>query len=259
MTVYVAKVFAMSSTLISVLEKVLCSTAKWLILHTQQPDGIFSEFAPVIHAEITGNMRGSDIDTSMTAFVLIAMQEASSLCEQSVNSLPVSMIKAVTYLERHLATLNNPYAVAMTSYALANAGKLNKETLLKFASPQLDHWPVPDGNQYTLEATLYALLALVKVKAIEEAGHIVKWLNTQNKVGGGYGSTQSTIMVFQAVAEYWSNVKERKDIDLNIHIEVADRASVAKWAINNKNQILSHNDKVNAIDKNLTVKSLRKY
>nr|XP_046171464.1 complement C3-like [Oncorhynchus gorbuscha] len=255
LTAYVVKVFAMSSTLISVQENVLCSAVKWLILNTQQPDGIFNEFAPVYHSEMTGNVRGSDSDASMTAFVLIAMQEASSLCEKSVNSLPGSMDKAVVYLEKRLPHLTNPYAVAMTSYALANAGKLKKETLLKFASPQLDHWPVPGGHQYTLEATSYALLALVKVKAFEEAGPIVRWLNNQKKVGGGYGSTQSTIMVFQAVAEYWSNVKDLKNIDLNINLEVAGRASVTKWSINNKNQFHTRTDKVNSIDKDLTVKA----
>ncbi|XP_029593018.1 complement C3-like [Salmo trutta] len=255
LTAYVVKVFAMSSTLISVQENVLCSAVKWLILNTQQPDGIFNEFAPVIHAEMTGNVRGSDNDASMTAFVLIAMQEASSLCVQSVNSLPGSMVKAVAYLEKRLPHLTNPYAVAMTSYALANAKKLNKETLLKFASPQLDHWPVPGGHQYTLEATSYALLALVKVKAFEEAGPVVRWLNKQKKVGGGYGSTQSTIMVFQAVAEYWSNVKDLKDFDLDINLEVAGRASVTKWSINNKNQFHTRTDKVKSIDKDLTVKA----
>uniref|UniRef100_A0A8C7FI43 Complement C3 n=1 Tax=Oncorhynchus kisutch TaxID=8019 RepID=A0A8C7FI43_ONCKI len=255
LTAYVVKVFAMSSTLISVQENVLCTAVKWLILNTQQPDGIFNEFAPVIHAEMTGNVRGSDNDASMTAFVLIAMQEASSVCEQSVNSLPGSMAKAVAYLEKRLPHLTNPYAVAMTSYALANAGKPNKETLLKFASPQLDHWPVPGGYQYTLEATSYALLALVKVKAFEEAGPIVRWLNKQKKVGGGYGSTQSTIMVFQAVAEYWSHVKDLKDFDLNINLEVAGRASATKWSINNKNQFHTRTDKVNSIDKDLTVKA----
>ncbi|XP_024270113.2 complement C3 [Oncorhynchus tshawytscha] len=255
LTAYVVKVFAMSSSLISVQENVLCTAVKWLILNTQQPDGIFNEFAPVIHAKMTGNVRGSDNDASMTAFVLIAMQEASSVCEQTVNSLPGSMAKAVAYLEKRLPHLTNPYAVAMSSYALANAGKPNKETLLKFASPQLDHWPVPGGYQYTLEATSYALLALVKVKAFEEAGPIVRWLNKQKKVGGGYGSTQSTIMVFQAVAEYWSHVKDLKDFDLNINLEVAGRASATKWSINNKNQFHTRTDKVNSIDKDLTVKA----
>ncbi|XP_038850139.1 complement C3-like [Salvelinus namaycush] len=253
LTAYVVKVFAMSSTLISVQENVLCSAVKWLILNTQQPDGIFNEFAPVLYAEMTGNVRGLDNDASMTAFVLIAVQEARSLCEQSVNSLPGSMAKAVAYLEHRLPHLTNSYAVAMTSYALANAAKLNKDILLKFASPQLDHWPVPGGYQYTLEATSYALLALVKVKAFEEAGPIVSWLKKQKTVREGYRSTQSIIMVFQAVAEYWSHVKDLKDFDLHINLEVAGRASVTRWYINNKNQFHTRTDKVKSIDKDLTV------
>ena len=45
-----------------------------------------------------------------------------------------SEIAAVGYLERHLPSLTNPYAVAMVSYALANENKLNKEILYRFAS-----------------------------------------------------------------------------------------------------------------------------
>lgn len=45
-----------------------------------------------------------------------------------------SIDKSVAYLERKLKDLTNPYAVAMTSYALANENKLNKEQLYKFAS-----------------------------------------------------------------------------------------------------------------------------
>uniref|UniRef100_A0AAY5KVW7 Anaphylatoxin-like domain-containing protein n=1 Tax=Esox lucius TaxID=8010 RepID=A0AAY5KVW7_ESOLU len=253
LTAYVVKVFAMSSTLINIEENMLCSAINWLIQKTQKPDGQFEEFAPVRY--IVSNVKGSDSDASLTAFVLIAMQEAKSLCEQTVNNLKASMDKAVTYLENRVNRLTNPYAVPVTFYALANAGKLNKETLMKFASPELDHWPIPDGQPLTLEATSYALLALVKVKAFEEAGPIVRWLNKQKKEGGGYGSTQATIMVFQAVAEYWTHVKDLKDIDLNINIEVAGRASVTKWSINNKNQFHTRTDKVNSIDKDLTIKA----
>lgn len=78
--------------------------------------------------------------------------------------MPHSIEKAVTYLEMRLPTLTNPYAVTMASYALANANKLNREILNKFASSELSHWPVPKGRVYQLEATAYALLALVKVK-----------------------------------------------------------------------------------------------
>lgn len=49
--------------------------------------------------------------------------------------MPDSIAKAVAYLEARLPSLTNPYAVAMTSYALANEKKLNREILYKFASP----------------------------------------------------------------------------------------------------------------------------
>lgn len=52
-----------------------------------------------------------------------------------VQSLPGSIDKAVAYLERRLPSLTNPYAVAMTSYALANENKLDREILYKFSAP----------------------------------------------------------------------------------------------------------------------------
>ncbi|KAG7270781.1 hypothetical protein CRUP_019421 [Coryphaenoides rupestris] len=79
-------------------------------------------------------------------------------------SMPGSIDKAVGYLERRLPSLRNPYAAAMVSYALANENKLDKDILKKFASPDSDHWPVTTGYLFTLEATAYALLALVKAK-----------------------------------------------------------------------------------------------
>ena len=38
-----------------------------------------------------------------------------------------SINKAVAYLEREMPSLTNPYAVAMTSYALANENKFTPE------------------------------------------------------------------------------------------------------------------------------------
>lgn len=52
------------------------------------------------------------------------------------------------------------------------------------------HWPDADNSLFTLEATGYALLALLKGGHSEEAAAPFKWLNQQRRVGGGYGSTQ---------------------------------------------------------------------
>ncbi|AWP06023.1 Complement component C3 [Scophthalmus maximus] len=252
LTAYVAKVFTMANTLVAVQSEVICDAVKFLILNAQQPDGVFREVGRVSHGEMIGDVGGTDSEASMTAFCLIAMQESRTLCAATVNSLPGSIDKAVAYLGRRLPSLTNPYAVAMTSYALANEGNLDRETLFKFVSPALSHWPVPKGRIYTLEATAYALLALVKAKAFEEARPVVRWFSQQQKVGGGFGSTQATIIVYQAVAEYWANAKE-PEYDLNVDILLPGRSKPDRYNFNNNNNYATRTSKVNDINQNVKV------
>ncbi|KAF1375364.1 hypothetical protein PFLUV_G00219060 [Perca fluviatilis] len=252
LTAYVAKVFAMANNLVAVQSQHICEAIKFLILSGQQPDGLFREVGKVFHGEMIGDVRGADSDASMTAFCLIALQETRTICSASVNSLPGSIDKAVNYLERRLPSLTNPYAVTMTSYALANENRLNKEVLYKFVSPELSHWKTPKGYVYTLEATAYALLALVKAKAFEEARPIVRWFNTQQYVGGGYGSTQATIIVYQAIAEYWASAKE-PEYDLNVDILLPGRSKPDKFNFNKDNHYATRTSKIKDINQNVKV------
>ncbi|KAK1880712.1 Complement C3 [Dissostichus eleginoides] len=176
------------------------------------------------------------------------MQESRTLCAAIVGSLPSSIDKAVAYLERRLPSLTNPYAVAMTSYAMANENKMNREILYKFASPELNHWPMSKGRIYTLEATAYALLAL----AFEDARPVVRWFNEQQRVGGGYGSTQATIMVYQAISEYWSSAIE-PEYDLNVCISLPHRANTYRYYFNRENHYATWISKFNVINQNVTV------
>uniref|UniRef100_A0A672FFB5 Complement C3-like n=1 Tax=Salarias fasciatus TaxID=181472 RepID=A0A672FFB5_SALFA len=252
LTAYVAKVFAMAHGLVAVQEEYICDAIKYLILNAQQPDGMFQEIGTVFHGEMIGDVKGTDSDASMTAFNLIAMQESRAICNATVNSLSNSIDKAVAYLENRLESLTNPYAVAMTSYALANEGKLNREILYKFVSPELSHWPVPKGHIYTLEATAYALLALVKTKAFEDARPVVRWFSQQQCVGGGYGSTQATVMVYQAVSEYWINAKE-PEYDLNVDILMPGRSKPDTFKVNRENHYQTRTSKINDINQDVLV------
>uniref|UniRef100_A0A3B4DQL5 Anaphylatoxin-like domain-containing protein n=1 Tax=Pygocentrus nattereri TaxID=42514 RepID=A0A3B4DQL5_PYGNA len=243
LTAYVAKVFAMASGLITIEENVLCSAIKWLVLKTQMPDGTFKESAPVIHTEMVGDVQGKDADASLTAFILIAMQEGSERCAKA--RLSESIKKATEYLARRLTTLRNPYAVAMTSYAMANAGKFNKDLLMKYSSGDGAFWPVPRGHHFTVEATAYALLALVKAKEFDAAGKAVKWLNTQTSPYGSTGTTQATIMVFQSVAEYYKQVRRFHRGDLDVELSVSGRSQRTNWNIRKETSSLTRSDKVN--------------
>ncbi|KAF3852636.1 hypothetical protein F7725_005991 [Dissostichus mawsoni] len=270
----VAPVFAMANNLVAVQSPHICEAINFLILNAQQPDGLFREVGTVIHGEMMADVLGADTDASMTAFCLIALQESRTLCAASVgvgnlppyNVFSFSLIcfislftvssqrivyrsidKAVAYLERRLPSLTNPYAVAMTSYAMANENKMNREILYKFAS-QLNHWPMPKGSVYTLEATAYALLAL----AFEDARPVVRWFNEQQKVDGGYGSTQATIMVYQAISEYWSSAKE-PEYDLNVNILLPGRAKPEMYNFNRENHYATRISKINVINQNVKV------
>ncbi|XP_029480838.1 complement C3-like [Oncorhynchus nerka] len=254
LTAYVVKVFAMANPFIVISKDVLCSAVKWLVMERQRPNGIFEESGKIATPSMMGDVLGKDVDDTLTAFVLIAMQEAHTFCTNydGISELPDSMKKAMQYLESRNQYLTNPYSVAMTSYALANKGKLNKDILFKYSSTDRTHWPVPGKNLFTLEATAYALLALVKAGAYEEAGSIVRWLNRLGFKGGEDSYTQATIMVFQAVAEYKMKAGKVKDINLNVDIDIAGRSQVIKWSFNKRNALLTRTDKV-MLHENFTV------
>ncbi|NXN19100.1 CO3 protein, partial [Indicator maculatus] len=130
LTAYVAKVFSMAIKLIDIEPEVVCGAVKWLTLEKQKPDGIFKEDAPVIHSEMVGGYQGAEPEVSLTAFVLIALLEAKEVCKDYVNNLGTAIEKAAEYLSRRYQSLARPYTVALTSYALALAGKLRSEKLL---------------------------------------------------------------------------------------------------------------------------------
>ncbi|RVE75820.1 hypothetical protein OJAV_G00002540 [Oryzias javanicus] len=254
LTAYVVKVLSMANSLVAIRKEHICDAVKFLILKTQQPDGLFIEVGRVLTGSMTGGIRGSDSDASMTAFCLIAMQESYSICSNDINTLTGSINKAVGYLERRLPSLTNPYAVAMTSYALANRGKLNRQILYKFASPDLSHWTVPEKGLYTVEATAYALLALVKAKSFEDAKPVVRWFNRLQFVGGYYGSTQATNIVYQALAEYWSNAPE-PEYDLKVDILLPGKSKADKYEFNRDNSYATRTSRIKDINKDIKVRA----
>uniref|UniRef100_A0A3B1KAV9 Complement component c3a, duplicate 4 n=1 Tax=Astyanax mexicanus TaxID=7994 RepID=A0A3B1KAV9_ASTMX len=186
LTAYVVKMFSKASNLVTIDPDVICNAVRWLILSAQMPDGVFQE----LHAVSSSAMGGKSTQLSMTAFVLLALQESSQICAEKVNSLQSSMNKALGFIERNIDMQTDPYAVTMASYALANANKLKPELLFRYASPDASHWPVREGHHFTLEATGYALLTLLKIEDLKKAAPVMKWLKSEQKYEGGYRSTQ---------------------------------------------------------------------
>ncbi|GAA6096315.1 complement C3-like, partial [Tachysurus ichikawai] len=106
------------------------------------------------------------------------------------------------------------------------------------------YWKVEGGHHFSLEATAYAVLALVRAKEFDAAGKAVHWLNRQSSPYGGYGTTQATIIVFQAVAEYYKQVRDRQNADLDVEVSVSGRSRPIKWKFNKDSSLLTRSDKV---------------
>nr|XP_012291477.1 complement C3 [Aotus nancymaae] len=228
LTAYVVKVFSLAVNLIAIDSQVLCGAVKWLILEKQKPDGVFQEDGPVIHQEMIGGFRNTqEKDMALTAFVLISLQEAKDICEELVNSLPRSIIDAGNFLEANYMNLQRSYTVAIAGYALAQLDKLKGPLLNKFLSTAKDknRWEEPGQQLYNVEATSYALLALLQLKDFDFVPPVVRWLNEQRYYGGGYGSTQATFMVFQALAQYQKDVPDHKELNLDVSLQLPSRSS----------------------------------
>ncbi|MCP6497767.1 hypothetical protein NL476_27785, partial [Klebsiella pneumoniae] len=73
--------------------------------------------------------------------------------------------------------------------------------------------------------TSYALLALLRLKDFDSVPPVVRWLNEQRYYGGGYGSTQATFMVFQALAQYQIDVPDHKDLNMDVSLHLPSRSS----------------------------------
>ncbi|XP_036421057.1 complement C3-like isoform X2 [Colossoma macropomum] len=230
-TAFVVKVFSMAKNFISVDEKHICGPLIYLLKHKQLSSGAFKEDNPVYTTSMTGGLQGAESKETLTAFVLIALAEAQSAvtCNDPSVVPETSFSRAGEYLKERFPRLRRPYSVAIACYALAMSGKgCMKSMLLKAASPDRTHWP-DSSSFYTLEATGYALLALLKGGHMLEAIAPFKWLNEQRRVGGGYGSTQSTMVVLQALSEYLVKRPPESRLNLLVELQVPGRSDT-RWS-----------------------------
>ncbi|XP_023276467.1 complement C3-like [Seriola lalandi dorsalis] len=232
-TAYVVKVFSMAHSIIGIEKQHVCDPLLYLVENKHRGLGNFIEENPVYSTTMTGGLRGDDPVTTLTAFVLIALAEAKQAairCTSTGVSVEEVISKTAEYLKRALLKPGRrPYTVAIASYALALLGDARPydptQTLLKAAAPDGSHWPDHQNNLFTLEATGYALLALVKLGHMREAAAPFQWLNSRRRRGGGYGSTQSTMVVLQALSQYLIE-KPPSFVNLDVDIRMTGRKEI---------------------------------
>lgn len=232
LTAFVLKCFSQAKDLMYIDDSILNDAARWITSH-QNSDGSFDQVGFVHHQELLGGLQGKD---ALTAFTAIALMEAGEKTSSS---------KAVAYLERQLSEMTDPYAVAITTYALelAESPRANDaynklmslakedENGLYWGSDIIEPEPLTKGGRMmpefqpninrsaSVETTAYATLALVKHDDAFNASKAAKWLVSKRNAYGGYGSTQDTVIALQALTEYATGA--RSDADLTITLKGA--------------------------------------
>ncbi|KAM3623350.1 uncharacterized protein V6R79_010054 [Siganus canaliculatus] len=233
-TAYVVKVFSMAHTIVGISEQQVCDPLLFLVKNKHSSSkGYFVENNPVYSTTMTGGLRGDDPEITLTAFVLIALAEAKQAgihCSGASTNVELVIRQTADYLKKALdRTGRRPYTVAIASYALALLEKPQYDPthfLLRAAAEGGSHWPDRQNTLFTLEATGYALLALVKLGHMEQAAAPFKWLNSQRRIGGGFGSTQSTMVVLHALSEYLIKKPSPDDLSLNVDVRMSGRKEI---------------------------------
>uniref|UniRef100_A0A8K9UH89 NTR domain-containing protein n=1 Tax=Oncorhynchus mykiss TaxID=8022 RepID=A0A8K9UH89_ONCMY len=213
-TAYVVKVFSMARQLVGVSEQDVCGPLLYLINNKQQTTGSFREDNPVYTTTMTGGVQGAESQSTLTAFVLIAMTEATKGTELNCNGVGKCLFVSVS--------LSLPPSLCCPSL-LFSPPLLPPSFLPLSPPPDGTHWPDSENRLFTLEATGYALLALVKSHHMTEAAAPFEWLNEQRRRGGGYGSTQPTMVVLQGLSGYLMK-KPPNDLSLQVDLSIQGRS-----------------------------------
>ncbi|XP_075871782.1 complement C3-like isoform X2 [Nelusetta ayraudi] len=229
-TAYVVKVFSLAHSIIGVDKAQVCAPLLYLLKNKyDESRNSFREDNPVYSPTIMGGLRGDDQEKTLSAFVVIALAEAKlagiSCSDPSVDQHTI-LTNVASNLKRALKVHGRrPYTVAIISYALALVNT-NYGPILSLRAPAGNHWPDRRNHLFTLEATGYALLALVRLNRIEEAKALFKWLNSQRRRGGAFGSTQSTMVVLHALSEYLIHQPPANDQSLNVDLRITGRTKI---------------------------------
>ncbi|KAG9348450.1 hypothetical protein JZ751_002185 [Albula glossodonta] len=243
LTAFIAKEFTRCRTIIPVDDSYIKRSISYLV-SAQQSDGSFTDPNPVYDRTMQGGVGGLEGDVSLTAFVLVTMVHTEPIyLTGEETEMRAAMEKAKNYLGEKFESLQRPFAMAITAYALSMASPENptaKQARQKLrGNAKCDtekstcHWEtdenlrltgerkpsnVPQAESIAVETAAYALLAALKGKDSKHAETIARWLTEQRQYGGGFRSTQDTVVALEALTEFSKEDNSVQDLNLKVEL-----------------------------------------
>ncbi|XP_025405669.1 CD109 antigen-like isoform X2 [Sipha flava] len=211
LTAYVVKSFRQAMPYIPVEEKIILDGLQWLS-NNQANNGSFPEVGHVSHSDMQG---GSSKGLALTAYTLIAFlenQKATPIYRNTIN-------KAIDYVVKNFPGTEDPYVLAICSYALHLANHPEKNVAFNLlelkattsdekkwwkrvgrANDKQNPW-AREPNSVDIEMTAYALLTYLQRELVEDALPILHWLISQQNEQGGFASSQDTVITLYALSQ----------------------------------------------------------
>lgn len=236
LTAFIVKILGQVSQYLQVDHMSVCNTIFWLTGKCQNQDGSFRELSTYKPVKIKGAGPNSDEQTIyLTAFTAIGIQRAMKACP--LQEFRDAVYKATDYLHSNVKKVKTVYTRAITAYALVLREKgdrtahsvfeqLKKDAQVKGEPPVLRMWKEKDDsldsflpNKATarmVETTSYALLTSLQYGSVSYCNPIVSWLSDEQRYGGGFYSTQDTVIALEALTEY-TLLAKRSSLDMVIN------------------------------------------
>ncbi|NXN35337.1 CO4A protein, partial [Rhinoptilus africanus] len=229
LTAFIVKVLTRCREYISIQDSHIRNSISYLI-NQQQADNSFHDHHPVLDRTMQGGIRSAEEDLALTAFITIALQQTL----QVYKSPDVAQVirRAVAYMKNELSRNTNCYSTAITAYALtlvqsdSEEAQFVKEKLrgcsVFDAAKQQRYWG--NGNDaVSVETTAYALLQTLLLKDMEYARPIAMWMTERRNYGGGYCSTQDTVVALEALSAYSIQTQNTASANLTVKLGTPGR------------------------------------
>lgn len=217
LTAFVVKTLAASSHFIAIDTAVQSESGRF-IAGQQNKDGSFNEPGRVIHQDMQGE---AGAGLALTVYVTTALIEAGLE--------PDIVTKGVAHIEQRLDSVQDVYTTVLAAYCLTLANSpragdaVRMMNALAHTNDGLTHWTktkaaetaeeaaadaIPMWRMYQLqpstdvEMTGYALLVHIARGDVGAGLGAARWLVQNRNGGGGFHSTQDTVVALVALAAY---------------------------------------------------------
>ncbi|ROL42575.1 Complement C5 [Anabarilius grahami] len=258
-TALIAKTLADMHEYVSLESEVLINTIYWLIKNRQNGDGSFYEKSQTNPIKLMG--AGADVTEKtvfLTSFVMIGIKNALKVPKVNIQAFKDALDHAAQYLSSKSKKTESLYVRAIASYALTLVDihsmpavglyeKIKQQAQVKGnpatvrfwedSKPKKDSLKPSDVTAKTVETTVYVLLNTLVRGDSTYAKPILNWLTQDQRFGGGFHSTQDSILTLEALTKY-SILASQATLDMVVDIEYKTKGDISRIKITQQKPVV---------------------